>query len=73
MPMRRSEIGNPAANQSWCLSGSQAQSHVHFFASSLLKSRYVMKPALLDIVMAATQTMDCIAVSRVVQSTSVVG
>lgn len=33
--------------------------HIHFFASSLLKSLYVMKPAVLHIEMAETQTTDC--------------
>ena len=38
---------------------------VHFFASSLLKSRYVMIPALLHIEIAATQTTDCGVLKRV--------
>jgi hypothetical protein len=34
-------------------------SHVHFFASSVLKSRYVMTPADLQVCMATTHTIDC--------------
>ena len=41
------------------------QNYVHFLASSLLKSRYVMTPELLQMEMAATQTMDCRLVSTI--------
>lgn len=56
MPIRRREIGNPGA-VSLSLSGSSGF-HVHFFASSLLKSLYVMTPAALQTEMAATHTTD---------------
>lgn len=56
MPMRRSEIGNPV-DVSFCSSRLIAVD-IHFFASSELKSLYVMMPEALHMEIAATHTTD---------------
>lgn len=57
VPMSNNETGNPASYQS-NTADAESELDVHFLASSVLKSRYVMIPDDLQPWIASTQTMD---------------
>lgn len=62
VPMSNNETGNPAPYQSNTANAGW-EWDLHFLASSVLKSRYVMTPDDLQPWIASTQTMDYCALS----------